>query len=183
MNIHQLSVHHDERQDRLLLRINTLDQKEFRFWLTRRLTMRLLPVVQQTAARLEAAQPGVAVTDTRSQNMLGELRRESFLQRADFATPFVNPAGPLPLGSEPMLITEVRLSILSGGNLEVIFEEQTDPSHVRSCQLRLPIDLVHGLVHLMEQAVDKAQWGAAGSLSPAVEPGTVATQEPPHYTH
>jgi hypothetical protein len=37
MNIHQLSVNHDERQDRLLLRLNTQDLKEFRFWLTRRM--------------------------------------------------------------------------------------------------------------------------------------------------
>ena len=52
MNIHQLSVHHEERQDRLLLRLNTKDQQEFRFWLTRRMTLRLLPAIEKTAVRL-----------------------------------------------------------------------------------------------------------------------------------
>lgn len=80
MNIHQLSVHHDERQDRLLLRLNTQDQQEFRFWLTRRMTLRLMPAIQQSAVRLEAAQPGVAATDAPTQHLLTELKRDAFLK-------------------------------------------------------------------------------------------------------
>jgi hypothetical protein len=57
MNIHQLSVNHDERQDRLLLRLNTQDQQEFRFWLTRRMTLRLMPAIEQSAVRLKRRNP------------------------------------------------------------------------------------------------------------------------------
>ena len=81
MNIHQLSVNHDERQDRLLLRLNTQDLKEFRFWLTRRMSLRLMPAIEQSAERLEAAQPGVAVTDAPSQQLLSELKRDAFLKK------------------------------------------------------------------------------------------------------
>lgn len=183
MNIHQLSVHHDERQDRLLLRLNTQDHKEFRFWLTRRLTMRLMPVVQQTAARLEAAQPGVAATDAQSQTMLREFKREAFLEKADFATPYEIQARQWPLGPEPMLITEAHLSIKPCGTLEISFEDKSAPPQVRSCQLNLQIDLVHGMAHLIEQAFDKAQWGPAQTPGGPIEQDKLATQDPPRYTH
>jgi hypothetical protein len=67
MNIHQLSVSYDERQDRLLLRLNTQDRQEFRFWLTRRMALRLFPAIEQSVQRMEASQPGVAAPDTSSQ--------------------------------------------------------------------------------------------------------------------
>ncbi len=87
MNIHQLSVSYEERQDRLLLRLNTQDHQEFRFWLTRRMSLRLLPAIDQSVARLEASQPGVAAPDTTSQKMLSDLKRDAFLQKDDFSVP------------------------------------------------------------------------------------------------
>jgi hypothetical protein len=183
MNIHQMSVLHDERQDRLLLRLNTQDQKEFRFWLTRRLTMRLIPVVKQSAARLEAAQPGVAATDSRSQSLLSEFKREAFLEKADFQTPFDTQARQWPLGPEPMLITDVHLSIQPGDVLEMTFEDKSDPPQVRSCRLNLRIDLLHGMVHLIEQAFDKAQWGSGVSPDRPVDLESAASQDPPRYAH
>jgi hypothetical protein len=183
MNIHQLSVHHDERQDRLLLRLNTQDQQEFRFWLTRRMSLRLVPAIEQSAVRLEAAQPGVAATDTPAQNLLSELKRDAFLKKADFATPFENRATQLPLGAEPMLITDAHLTIKPGGALEIAFEDKTDPAQARACQLHLQVSLVHGMVHLIQQAIEKAEWGALSSAVKVTETSPVTPPEPPRYAH
>jgi hypothetical protein len=183
MNIHQLSVHHDERQDRLLLRLNTQDQQEFRFWLTRRMSLRLMPAFEQSAVRLEAAQPGVAATDTPAQNLLSELKRDAFLKKADFATPFENRATQLPLGAEPMLITDAHLTIKPGGALEIAFEDKTDPAQARACQLHLQVSLVHGMVHLIQQAIEKAEWGALSSAVKVTETSPVTPPEPPRYAH
>jgi hypothetical protein len=183
MNIHQLSVNHDERQDRLLLRLNTQDQQEFRFWLTRRMTLRLMPAIEQSAVRLEAAQPGVAVTDAPSQHLLTELKRDSFLQKADFATPFENRATQWPLGAEPLLITDAHLTIKPSGALEISFEDKSDPAQARACQLNLQVSLVHGMVHLIQQACGKAEWGSLGSSAKATDTGPVTPPEPPRYTH
>ncbi|MEY3613156.1 MAG: hypothetical protein RJB14_2878 [Pseudomonadota bacterium] len=184
MNIHQLSVHHDERQDRLLLRLNTQNQQEFRFWLTRRMALRLIPAIETSAARLEAAQPGVAATDAPSQHMLSELKRDEFLQNADFATPFENSATQWPLGPAPLLITDVQLRIQANGTLDISFEDKSDASQARACQLNLQISLVHGMVHLIQKAILTAEWGALGLLSTAVS-GTdsVAPPETPRYAH
>jgi hypothetical protein len=183
MNIHQLSVHHDERQDRLLLRLNTQDLQEFRFWLTRRMTLRLMPAIQQSAVRLEAAQPGVAATDAPAQHLLSEFKRDAFLKKADFATPFENRATQWPLGAEPLLITDAHLTIKPSGALEIAFEDKSDPAQARACQLHLQVSLVHGMLHLIQQAIEKAEWGSLGSSAKATAPGPVTPTEPPRYAH
>jgi hypothetical protein len=183
MNIHQLSVNHDERQDRLLLRLNTQDLQEFRFWLTRRMALRLMPAIEQSAARLEAAQPGIAAIDAPSQQMLSELKRDAFLKKADFATPFENRASQLPLGAEPMLITDAHLTIKPGGALDISFEDKSDPAQARACQLHLQVSLVHGMLHLIQQAIKKAEWLALSSAVKLTETGPVTPPEQPRYTH
>jgi hypothetical protein len=183
MNIHQLSVNHDERQDRLLLRLNTQDQQEFRFWLTRRMALRLMPAIEQSAVRLEAAQPGVAATDGPSQNLLTELKRDAFLKKADFATPFENRATKWPLGAEPLLITDAHMTIKPGGALEIAFEDKSDPSQARACQLHLQVSLVHGMLHLIQQATEKAEWSSLGSSAKFTDPAPVSPPEPHRYTH
>jgi hypothetical protein len=169
MNIHQLSVSHDERQDRLLLRLNTLDAQEFRFWLTRRMAIRLLPVMEQSVVRLEAAQAGMAAADPTTQQMLTELKREAFLQGADFSTPYSSQAQQLPLGSEPLLITDTQISLQGQGGLQMIFQQKSGEA-VQSCQLNLQAPLVHGLIHLIRQSMAKADWGLGPGL---VEPSEV----------
>ncbi len=183
MNIHQLSVHHDERQDRLLLRLNTQDLQEFRFWLTRRMTLRLMPAIQQSAVRLEAAQPGVAATDAPAQHLLSELKRDAFLKKADFATPFENHATQWPLGAEPLLITDAHLTIKPSGALEISFEDKSDPAQARACQLHLQVSLVHGMLHLIQQAIEKAEWGALRSSGKAPNTDSVTPTEPHRYAH
>ena len=183
MNIHQLSVNHDERQDRLLLHLHTQDQQEFRFWLTRRMTLRLVPAIEQSAVRLEATQPGVAATDVPSQNLLTELKRDAFLKKADFSTPFESRATQWPLGAEPLLITDAHLTIKPSGALEISFEDKSDPAQARACQLNLQVSLVHGMVHLIQQASEKAEWGALGRSAKATETGPVTPPVSPRYAH
>ncbi len=158
MNIHQLSVSHDERQDRLLLRLNTQDAQEFRFWLTRRMALRLLPAMEQSVTRLEAAKPGLAATDASSQQILTELKHDAFLQTADFATPYAAEPKQLPLGVEPFLVTDAQLSLQTKGNLQVIFQKKMGTA-TQSCQLNLQAPLVHGMIHLIKQSMAKADWG------------------------
>jgi len=158
MNIHQLSVSHDERQDRLLLRLNTQDGQEFRFWLTRRMASRLLPAMDQSVVRLEATQPGMAATDAASQHMLAEFKRDAFLKTADFSTPYTAAPRLLPLGDEPLLVTDAQLSLQPHGALQIIFQKKTGEAS-QSCQLHLQAPLVHGMIHLMRQSIAQADWG------------------------
>ncbi len=163
MHIHQLSVSHDDRQDRLLLRLNTQDSQEFHFWLTRRMVARLLPAMGHSLVKLEASQPGVAAADANSQRILTEIKREAFLQNADFTTPYTSKPGPYPLGSQPLLVTDAQLSLQPSGSLQVVFQEKNGDS-AHSCHLNLQAPLLHGLIHLLHQTIAKADWGLSSPL-------------------
>lgn len=160
MQIHQLSVSHDEIQDRLLVRLNTQEAHEFRFWITRRMVLRLLPAMDQSVIRLEATQPGVAAADPGTQQILTDIKRDVFLQNADFATPYSAHAQHFPLGAEPMLVTDVQLTLKAHGNLELVFQRKHE-GNVQSCHLNLQAQLVHGLIHLLRETLVKAAWDTA----------------------
>ena len=183
MHIHQLSVSHDEVQDRLLVRVNTQDAHEYRFWLTRRMALRLMPALNQSLVRLEAAQPGVAASDRSAQQILTAIQRDAFLRTADFATPFVAQAQRVPLGNEPLLVTEVQLSLQSNGSLEVVFQQKVGDT-VQSCHLNLQAPLVHGLVHLVQETLTKADWDLATPRPEiGIEPPLKLSTEPTAYKH
>ncbi len=183
MNIHQLSVSYDERQDRLQLKLNTQDEQEFRFWLTRRMAIRLLPAMEQSIVRLEAAQPGMTATDASTQHMLAEIKRDAFLQTADFATPYSAAPQQLPLGDEPLLITDAQLSLLPHGALQIIFHKKT-AEVTQSCQLNLQAPLVHGMIHLVHQCMANADWALVPPTAEQVpKEATETPLTPPVYKH
>jgi hypothetical protein len=187
MNIHQLSVNYEDRQDRLLLRVNTQGGQEYRLWLTRRLTGRLLPHLQTCVVQLEALNPQVMAADASAQQMLTELQRETFLQKADFQTPFTSQDPFLPLGQDPILVTDVQLNLQNNGTLNVVFQDKSgNDATQRSCQLGLESTLLHGLLHLIDQALQHANWRME------TPPNTPASQDKgmeeartarPAYTH
>jgi hypothetical protein len=180
MGIHQLSVHNDERQDRLLLRISTQEGQEFRFWLTRRMVGRLLPAIEQAVTTLESQRSGLLTPDAPTRQMLTDMQREAFMQQADFNTPYAPPAGgQLPLGERPLLITDAQLRVLPQQVLQLVLKDHSD-AQARQCELQLPAALVHGLLHLGRQATAKADW----ALEPKAEasaPAVAATS--PSYAH
>lgn len=185
MNIHQMSVNYVERQDRLMLRVNTQDGQEFRLWLTRRLTGRLLPHLQACVVQLETRHPQVMVADPAAKQMLTELQRETFLEKADFKTPFRSEAPQLPLGEVPILVTDVQLNMHSSGTLNVVFQDLSgEGASGHSCQLELHSSLLHGLLHLMGQAIQQANWRMEAPVMSAEGDALSPTQAArPAYTH
>ena len=187
MHIHQLNVSHNERQDRLLLRLNTQSAEEFRCWLTRRMALRLLPVLQQTVGKLESNKPQIMAQDAASQQILTELKRDAFMQKADFKTPYVEQAQQLPLGDKPMLVTDVQLQVRGTGVLLTLQDKGT-ANHAsdtpgKSCQLNLQPSLVHGLIHLIQQAVTRADWQTTAAVSETPEIATPAMAPASGYRH
>jgi hypothetical protein len=181
VDIHQLSVNYLQEQDRILVRINTTNAQELRLWFTRRLTLGFMPmvnkIVSQWVAKQEAAASptitAAATADAQTQALLAEFKREESLQKSDFQTPYKAPTA-LPLGPEPLLVTEISITPLPSGQLQLAFKEilpvdQDQPtSQPRSFRIALEQKLVHGLMHLLEKAVATSQW-AAGLTAAATD--------------
>jgi hypothetical protein len=194
MNIHQLSVNYLQEQDRILLRINTTDSAELRLWFTRRLTLGLTPLLTRVVADMVAKQEAVAsphslaaTADAQTKALLAEFKKEASLQTSDFATPFKDLPAQLPLGSEPLLVTEVNMTPLPGGQLQMAFSENLpDTPHPRNFQVTLEANLIHGFVHLLEKALAASQWADSptAALGATVDqlPGEISgSSEKPKY--
>jgi hypothetical protein len=162
MQIRQLALHFRPEQDRLLLRVNAQDGQQIAIWFTRRLSLRLWPhlanVVTHIGVAQEVAQAAPGATPTpEAQAMLAQSARERALRDTDFNTPFETQASAHPLGTEPMLATEVQLTPLADGQLRVVI---TDVNQ-RHVQMQLTESLATAVRELMAAALRQADWGVA----------------------
>jgi hypothetical protein len=56
-------------------------------------------------------------------------------------------------------VTDVQLNLHNSGTLNVVFQDKCgEDATGRSCQLGLQSALLHGLLHLLQQAMQKANW-------------------------
>jgi hypothetical protein len=166
MNIHQLSVTYLPEQDRILARINTTAGEEMRLWLTRRLMVGLWPLLSKVMTghllRLEAAGSSLETAGEELKSMLADFRKQEFLQSADFDTPYEENQASLPLGEEPLLVTDVDAAPLPNGRLRLSFNEGTQDkaavAEPRRFEMEMEPRLMQGLLHLLEQALTQSRW-------------------------
>lgn len=163
MQIHQMSVTYLPEQDRILMRINTREGEEMRMWLTRRLMVGLWPLLTRMLTdhllKLEAGGQTLSSADESLKKMLADFRREEFLAKADFDTPYQEGSAATPLGEEPLLVTDVDAAPQSGGPLKLTFNERPPGGEKpRSFNLEMKPKLMQGLMHLLEQAIGQSQW-------------------------
>lgn len=169
MNIHQVCVSYIHEQDRFLVRINTRNEEEVRLWFTRRLTLGLLPLLDKASAKLLASQTAPVSTaaplEEQRQRMLDNFKQEAATYDGDYHTPYQEKATVLPLGTEPLLVTEIKMTPLANGQLQLEILEKLAES-VRNLQIRMDAQLTCGLVQLLNQGVSASQWMDAGTNKP-----------------
>ena len=162
MNIHQVSVSYVMEQDRLLMRLNCKEGGELRAWLTRRLALGLMPVLNKTA---------------------GEQMTKVALRKGDFETPYQAQAhapADIPLGPEPLLLTEVKMTLMGNGQLRLeMFEKFAGQDANRNFQIMMDAPLSNGLLKLLHQGLQQSRWleapvaqAMATDLAPAGWPAT-----------
>jgi hypothetical protein len=181
MKIHQLSVNYLAEQDRILVRINTAASEEMRLWLTRRLMLGLWPLLSKLLTKhllkMEAAGTSLDTADEDLKKMLADFRKQEFLQHADFDTPYEANQAQLPLGDEPLLITDVDASPLPNGRLRLGFNERPpNADKPRSFKMEMDPKLMQGLMHLLEQALARSQWREPFGAPTAVDESTAGEE-------
>lgn len=176
MNIHQVSVSYVQEQDRLMIRINGRDGGELRAWLTRRLALALLPVLDKTAAdqisKAATPQEAAASLDEQRGHLLTTFEKEATLRSGDFETPYRDQPGPpadVAVGPEPLLLTEVKVTLMGNGQLRLqLFEKLPGQAEVRDFQVMMDPQLSNGLLHLLHQSVKLSQWLTVPAAAAAV---------------
>jgi hypothetical protein len=189
MKLDQLSARYHPTQDRILLRMNTADGDELRLWLTRRLCLNLWPKLKTIVADRIALEEGArdpsraaaATADGQTRQMLADFHRQKTLEKADFKTPFRSDPRQLPLGSEPLLVSEVGFTPLGDGRLQIAFKEKLPGQpKPRSFRVSLQGDNLQGLLHLIDKALDASGWFASTATAHP-ESGAAPTDARPRY--
>lgn len=166
MNIHQVCVSYIHEQDRFLVRINTRSEEEVRLWFTRRLTLGLLPLLDKASSKLLASQAApvsiASPLEEQRQRMLDNFKQEAAAHDGDYQTPYREKVSVLPLGSEPLLVTEIKMTPLANGKLQLEILEKLAES-VRHLQITMDAQLTCGLVQLLNQGVSASQWADGGN--------------------
>jgi hypothetical protein len=183
MQIHQMSVSYLPEQDRVLMRVNTQEGEEMRMWFTRRLMVGLWPLLTRLLTdhllKLEAAGSSLESADESLKRMLAEFRKEEFLRKADFDTPYQERAASLPLGEEPLLITDVDATPQPGGPLRLTFNERPPGGKKpRSFHMEMQPRLMQGLMHLLETALHQSGWREPFNGPPRLEDAAGAEEDP-----
>jgi hypothetical protein len=163
MRLHQLKIEFDAGQDRLLMRVSTASSEEALLWLTRRCVLRLWPLLVGVAE----AEPQIAAraTDPVSKRALFDFHHEKALSQASFSQSYDESTRSRPLGDDPLLVARLQRRKQEGGRMLLGLL----PAEGQGIFLTLDAPLLHGLMKLLQHAVEKAEWGFTLNL-PTVEP-------------
>lgn len=156
--LRQLQLRYDAVEDRILLRVSTQQDQEFRLWLTRRYCMLLLAVLDKH----ERLDPEVAERPTEeARRAVRRFKEEAAGTRADFGSEFEAPAE-RPLGEAPMLA--YRLTYRAGEEqLQLTFS----PQQGQGITFTLDRQLSLNLRTMLAKTIRGANWALLPADAPA----------------
>ena len=108
MVVNQINFTYIPAEDRLLLRINTHDRAEIRFWLTRSIVIQLLSSLSHAEGQM--VEPVRWNTRNSSQRqIMQQFEQAALAAEPDFKSQFVPEAASYPLGDMPVLVTKIGI--------------------------------------------------------------------------
>lgn len=165
MQIRQLQIANDHLQDRLILRVSSQANEEYRIWLTRRFLRELWPHLAGLLGQRPAPVPRAPAQAA---------NEAPPLDAASFEQPFADDNATYPLGAKPLLTNEVKFDTLSDGTYRLTFREGRE----RSFQLGLTVDLLQALCAMLRAGAEHAQWDLALDYIPAAQSAPATPSRP-----
>lgn len=176
MAIHQIQIRHDETEDRLLLRLSTTDNCEFRFWLTRRFTKRLWGMLVQMLEWDRAVKQQV-IPETRRTVL--EIQHEGYSRQANYAKKFEEPAQEaqrrMPLGEAPVLLAKAKGKKGDNG-IQML---GLHPLQGQGIDITLDTKLLHIFTRLLREQVAKTDWDVNLAFYEGVSEAEPVQETPP----
>jgi hypothetical protein len=151
--LRQISIAFVAEEDRLLLRFNTRDRKEYLLFLTRRFVLRgLWPAVRS----MLSADPDVRrMADDAHKEAMMSFQHRGLVDKAAFGGSYAASGLTRPLGDEPVVATGLKAAPKDGGFvLTFMFKSDTKVS------LQFDRSLMHNFCKLLIDAVAAADWDA-----------------------
>jgi hypothetical protein len=158
-----LALRYSPVEDRLELRVRSKEPaQEYRFALTRRVTLRL---AQQLAKAVELSAETPAHVDPAARRSISLAHHEAVASRASIQRGPAGGVAPVATGEAPVLVSRIDCGRSKDGRLWLLRISGPDRAAVA---LTLAPETLHGLVELLRRRLAEAQWGI--ELLPAAAP-------------
>lgn len=159
INLSQIQIHFSETHDRILLRINTIEKEEYRFWLTRRFVKRLFPVLNRSFDNI----PEVAAQTTFSnREAVMDFQRQQVNDRVDFQQPFNEKVDTYPLGKSALLISKAKLIPLKKGEFQLSLRGEKN----QGAEFNFNSDILYLFYDMLFETIHKTGWDLEDQISP-----------------
>ena len=149
--ISQIQIKFVATEDRLLLRVSSGAQQEFRFWLTARLVKLLYPALYDALSKTPSA---VTQATPIGKKEVVAFEHQKAISQADFTTGFKEIEQSFPLGDEAILVTKCQLRPQSDGNTVLALA----PEEGQGIDINLSNELLHSFTKLLTDAAAIARW-------------------------
>lgn len=146
----QIQIRYIPEEDRILMRMNTLEDEEYRFWLTRRFCLRLWPVLQEA---LFSTPTATQQTSQTARQAVVAFEHEAAKSKAEFNASFRESKN-LPLGINPLLVATAGFHQQSPG----VFFLTLQNVNKEGINITLTTELLHLVCKLLEDAGDESDW-------------------------
>ena len=166
MTIKQLNATYLAPDDRLLFRFNTLENTEFRFWFTRRVTLFILAATQHLIVKnleqVHSPQVAKAIAEFSNEAMQVDPNAQGISQSSAY-----EPAANYPLGADPLLVMDVKCTLEKEGTEDTLSLDLVLPGGA-NINLKMAGSTLQAMCILLNQLREHAAWGDVPQI---IEPG------------
>jgi hypothetical protein len=163
--INQIQMSFVPGEDRILLRMNTMDATGFQFWLTRRYVKLLWPVLLSMLIKDEKIS---TQSSEEAKKEVLSFQHEEAAQQMDYSKQYQEPTDQQPLGSEPILLSKIAVKDVAEGKQALCMHPETG----HGVELAMNQTLLHSICKLLQDTVAKSEWemDLSQALKPALTP-------------
>jgi hypothetical protein len=176
MTIKQFNATYLAHDDRLLFRFHTIEDTEFRFWFTRRVSLFILAATSHLIIKnLEQAHSPEAV------KAIVDFGKESIqVEKGGKGVPqedAYQPANHFPLGADPLLVMDVKCSLEKQDQEDVLSLDLVLPGGA-NINLKMAGQTLHAMCALLNQLREHAAWGEVPQVHDAAVTESVSVDKP-----
>ena len=152
MSIKQFNGSYMVNEDRLIFRFNTVEDDEYRFWFTRRVTLFILAATEHLVEKkLEQTH------DKPAAKAIAQFQQEAVKEQTKFTADYV-PANKYPIGADAVLVMDVKCTIMQVENVDVLSMDLVLPGGA-NLNLKLTLPILQTMRHLLERLASQGNWG------------------------
>ena len=176
MSIKQFNGSYMPNEDRLMFRFNTVEDDEYRFWFTRRVTLFILAATDHLVEKkLEQKH------DKPAAKAITQFQQETVKEQTKFTNDY-QVASKYPIGADPVLVMDVKCAMTQVESVDVLSLDLVLPGG-SNLNLKLTLPILQTMRLLLERLAAQGNWGqlqlnvASQAAPPQAEASTPPAEE------